>query len=487
MGFSEYLSTYLKDNKISVTKLAKTLDVERTTIYRYINGERVPKDVESVDQIAKALCMKNDERSKLFKEYDKAVLGDDVVNSYIYLKDLLNGLNNAVDIPPIHFSIIPNDEPKHYEYDTNFTPIYSTGAIKSFVGKMLREVLASKKTNRYVKTIMHPTNKDINGLLIPFLGGTDIRLEQIVCFEKMFEKCYVNLEILKNVIPLSFSLKNYNAFYHYDNLESHYNSMSILPNLIVTNSEALMFDHEGQSGFYSSNPKVVKYFSDMFDKNSQTCFTLLEKGNDTNDVRTMNQALTSTNPGTLFNSPCLAPCLDYSIMKKRICNFPQKNKLIDSLIYQYGDWNGSEHIGNKYVDFFTSFCTKNGFRYFVETGRVGEFPEFFYEPFTVEERINVLKRSIIMIKDKHCEYIIAKDGIALPDKIQLYYNKDEKTVAFRQISKNKLLQISVNEISVFNTVVNYIEYLKMKNLILSEKEAVDFIQDLIDNKFGEAD
>ncbi len=89
LGFSEYLQNYMKTNSISMVDLSKEVDIDRTVIYRYVKGTRVPSDLNIVIRIADAIQMSVSEKRKLLREYDKLVLGESVVYSYLYIQKLL--------------------------------------------------------------------------------------------------------------------------------------------------------------------------------------------------------------------------------------------------------------------------------------------------------------------------------------------------------------------------------------------------------------
>ena len=55
LGFSEYLQNFMKINSISMVELSKETNIDRTVIYRYVKGTRVPSDINIVIRIADAM------------------------------------------------------------------------------------------------------------------------------------------------------------------------------------------------------------------------------------------------------------------------------------------------------------------------------------------------------------------------------------------------------------------------------------------------
>ena len=89
-AFSEYLDNHMEEHSISSAELAKDTGIDRTTIHRYRKGKRIPADEETVITIADSLRMRAQEKSELMEKYDRVVLGENTVNGYKYVKDMLH-------------------------------------------------------------------------------------------------------------------------------------------------------------------------------------------------------------------------------------------------------------------------------------------------------------------------------------------------------------------------------------------------------------
>ncbi len=482
MSFSEYFSNYIKSYNISLPKLAKILNMERSTLYRYMNGDRLPKNIQTVEYIANGLCMKTNERIQFLEEYDKSVLGDDIVNSYLYMYKLLKELLNVDDFFKSKYTFYEKTLMKGFSENEDYVKLTSKPSIISYVIRMFQQCANSTDIKQRVMLYIQPAYTEIQELLLPFFSNKNIQVDHVICFEKSIEKCYINLDILKEILPQSFNLSNYNIYYHYDNLTSHLNTLSLLPNLIITEKCTLMFDYEMHSGFFTTNQTLIKYFTEHFDNLSMGCFSLFEKGDFANNVAQMNSAVAGKKVGSLFNQPCVSPCLDIELLKESIYDSPQKEILLETALLQNGNWNGMEHFGGQSeVIHITSCCTKNGIIQLAETGRIVEIPEQYYEPISINHRINVLKRMILLMESEKCSYIVLKNNISLPSSMQIYWNPTDREVSFRYIRKDSLIQSGIKETSIYNTVINFLQYIEQKNLAFTQKECVDFIRGLIEN------
>lgn len=479
MSFSDFFSNYMNENDFSIPRLSKIIKIDRATLYRYANGERTPKTRDVVDSLATALCMSVDEREKFLEEYDKTILGENVVNSYLYMKNLLNDLINAKDFFNPEHDSINEGSLAEITCDENTVVLSSPHAVVSYVMRMFRNCVKSEGLNKKVMLVMQPSYSDIQGMLMPIFYNTDVEIEQIVCLEKSSDRCYINLDIIKDILPQCLNLQKYKVYYHYDSLSCHINSASIFPNLIIAGDCALMFDYEMQIGFFTKEKAIVEVLEKQFVQLCGKCYTLLENGAYLESVEGMNADIAGTDVGVIFNQPCVAPCLSRELLETCIYENPGKASLIDALEYQYGDWDGIEHKGGTSDDVkIESYCTRSGLLEIMENGYVEEFPSQLQMPLKQNYRVDIVQRMIYLMKHSRLEYVFIKNDFELPSNIQVYWNNGNGVVAFRYVNSAKLMQISIKEASIFNTIFNFRDYLHEKDFVYTREETLKWLEDL---------
>ena len=478
MSFSEYLSKYLSNNNLSVAQASKIIGIDRSMLFRYTTGNRKPLNIETVEDIAVRLCMSAKEKREFLEEFDKQTLGDKVVSSFHYVNRLMETLSNADTFNSENLSDVPADlYLNDYSFTKNAIHITTPQAI---IACALHIFESEKNSDSDVslKLLMQPTYRKIEGMLTPVFGSSDKKIEQIICLEKTMEKCYTNLDSIEELLTPVFCLKNFNVYYHYDILQSHLSTASLLPNLILTDNCALLFDFEMQNGFFSQNKEFIKVLDKHFRDLKNKCSTFIEKGSYTHIVQEKSIVIPSSKIGTIFNQPCIVPCLGSKILNEIIVDFPLKAPLIDSLISIHGDWDGMEHLPP--VSYATCCCSKNGILDIFRTGTIGEFPDKFYRPFTKDIKILILNRMIYFHKNKIHEYVILKNNVTLSNTVQLYWNPETPTVTLRHSSENDLSQINIAETSIYNSVKNYLNYVDKKKLCYTHEETLEFLKKVID-------
>ena len=481
MSFAGYLKSYLTNNELNIAQASRIIGIDRATLYRYTTGERKPKSIDAVEDIADRLCMSANEKEEIIEEFDKQTFGDELVNSYHYVRSLIDTMSNANAFCRKRYIKNPTETGSVCSYVETSSELNSPQAIISCAMLMLQNEAISGHTDSSVKLLMQPSYSKIQEMLTPIFINSDTMIEQIVCFEKTIEKGYINLNLLEEIITPAFCLKNYDIYYHYDILQSHISTASLMPNLIISDKCVLLFDYEMQSGYFTQDTEMVRYLEKKFASLKRKCSPLLEKGSYADIVGEMNLIVAGERIGSIFNQPCISPCLDEEMLEKSIINLPLKQPLIESLIKQNGTWNDMEHTpGELNVSNIISCCTESGIINMLKTGRIGEFPDQYYIPMTKEFKIRIVKRMILLSQAGMFSYIILKKNVGLSDTMQCYWTPDARTVSFRHITQDSLTQIIIKETSIYNSILSFIDYIAKKGLAYSREESVEYLQSLLD-------
>lgn len=89
--FSELLSLFIKTREINVSALTSYCDLDRSTMYKLINGKRTPTSKELVQKISSFMNLNPTESQELIDSYQLTKVGWDV---YYRRKNVLDFLLN---------------------------------------------------------------------------------------------------------------------------------------------------------------------------------------------------------------------------------------------------------------------------------------------------------------------------------------------------------------------------------------------------------
>lgn len=481
MNFSEYLSHYIKVHDISISELADKTEIDRTVLYRYIKGNRTPSKKEIVDSIIRELQMSVDEEKELLEEYEKLIYGETAVCSYRYVCELLRELIYADDISTPAVKSHWNQE-EDTEIEEPIVILHSKQEIISTILNLIEHTIRIHEENEYSKPQicfrMQPDYLEIQKLLLPIFQQKNVYIEQLICMEKNRNECYQNLHILQSILPLCFGLKKYKVFYYYASLSGQYNSMVLMPNLLLWQDCAVIFDYDMQQGVYIKHAAYVKMLQKQYRKMREECRPLLLNGEGIENVYGFHQNILELSGRVLFGQPCVGLCLSRELMEKHIYPIPGKEEFINGFIESHGDWQNDTYIKPEGKEYHTiAYSTKEGLETFLKSGWVAEFPRGLHQPFDKEERMCILNRMIKQMESGNMVYHFLEQGNELPSSIQFYLNEDKKELVINYIQENGMIHVVVGEISIYRTFLGYVEYMEKKGMVCGKEESLKYLRE----------
>lgn len=485
-GFSEYLTDYMKEHKVTAAELASELDVDRTTVFRWMTGKREPKNVELVMRIAQELHMPVPARKKLLEEHDKLVLGEEAVNARKYVEQLLHDLKYAV--------LEASDEMREVFWSREARVAEGILRLKSgkeisLCASALFAHLAGKEEETVLRLLVQPVYEDIQEALLTAFGagGGHVKIEQIICLEQRIQKSHENLNHFRRILPLCFADIPYEARYYYDFLPNHINEMSWMPNVILAGSCVIQFDFSMSSGIFINDERYVGAVLHQYEAFRKQSVPMAVKCTDLQTTVPMYDGMLGDVGDqkknamiTVFHEPCMAACVSSDIYEEYLAPIPAKKQFIALMEAAHGDWRGMQYqipsTGN--LTKTCSYFQIKGIKNFMRTGIISEFPIGFYRPFTPEKRLLVLGRMIKAAKEGIVAYRLLPGDIELPEKICFYWGTEEKQLYLNYVKPLDMSQIRIAEPGICGVFRKWLEYMEVKGMLYSEEETVRALEEL---------
>lgn len=476
--FSEYLNSYMEENSINSAQLSRETDIERTVIYKWRKGNRVPANEEIVMHIADALRMTVVEKQTLIDKYERLSMGELVVNSYHYIKNLLSKLKNT-NIKSNSMTL-KWDMSLKSELELNIVHLNSKEEIVSCITNLFRLIIEKEDKIKTLRLMMQPRYETIQERIQSFFRGSSIRIEQIVCLEQSYQKSYKNLQIFQWVLPLCFEQLNYEVLYYYDFLSHHINTMSWMPNILIIGDHVVQFDYEMEQGIAVKDAQYTETMIAEFDRIKKKALPFLTSGDNQMGAMDIYSEIGAELPSTIFEQPCLGVGISTEIYEEFLYPFPEKEEFMKAMALQNGDWEGDTFLPPKQKSQMEikSYCSKRGIREFMETGRVNEFPNGFYRPLDMDTRKKVLRRIIYLIREGGISYYFLPDEIELPSHIYFYLDGVNKQITLNRIHEDSVSRVCVKEPSIYKAFQCFFEYLEKKGMLSGREEVLRELEEV---------
>ncbi len=452
-------------HQVTASYLAQETGIDRTVIYRYMKGKRLPADADVAEKIADALQMSEEEKRRFYQGYDKAVMGESMVFSYQYIQQILDDLENMDEN-----ALTDNTKWQttiEMRMDKPMAELKSKEEIETCVHDLFRCVAGTNKVHEELWMIMQPEYDGIQRHIPQIFKGKDVTVKQLICMEQSREKDYKNLMIFAKIVNPCFQLENYEAYYYYDDLEGHINGMTFMPNILLARDYAVMFDFAMETGAIFRGGEFVRIVQDYVWRAFKESRSLLGKG----QAPSMLERLLGSTRGVdmlgLSGQPCMGACIGRDVMENHIHMFEGRDEFIEAMSETYESVLPQMSV--------STYASLKGLEEFMRSGCIYEFPSKLYSPLNMEEKRAILWRMIEVARSGIVKYRFISEAVKLPRHVQIYANLKEKKLIINKISGDDIWQLVINERSIYKTFFSYLEYLERKDMICDEKKSLEMM------------
>lgn len=260
-SFADILTDYFKKNKICYQQTARSIQLSRHTLKRYVDGERKPKTEDLVLKIADAISMSEEEKQTLLLAYRREHKGERYYMAHrilnqIYERKALPAkeeIHNLYDTPEIE----ADAGVWGAQYDQSLLPICEIAEFQRILSVMLRNTGALK-----VKCHRREYLQDLYDML---LKHTDCKLELMIELEDLHNKdAWGDLKLFEVIYPMLKSDIECQIYTSYvrENVEKNVEKYYVLSDTGVLVLEN--FESGRVKGFYTEIKEIYRYFRENF-------------------------------------------------------------------------------------------------------------------------------------------------------------------------------------------------------------------------------
>ena len=227
--FSDTLTRYIEHKNIKVFSLAKYCNLDRSTMYKILNGKRNPPSSEVFEKMTQFMHLTPIEYNFLKETLEITQVGPDTLVSQQHIDYY------------IHQMILSES-------------VHADGKIAMFI---------------------QPDYKFLFSLLASLHASASLKIDHIFCVgtEYAFTKDHqlINLKYLREIFPLYMAGLNYSLWYYYDRIQSHYYNFNLFPCMILTSDAAILCSSDYQNGIFIKSPDVVQLLWNQFISYKEQC------------------------------------------------------------------------------------------------------------------------------------------------------------------------------------------------------------------------
>ncbi len=472
--FSNILRQFIHEKNIKVYSLIKYCNIDRSTMYKIINGKRNPPSKDIVEKIGDFMHLTPLEYACFEEAYQITKIGAENYYRRKNAQDFLMNfpdnftISSPVSIPDFSSFQIPENIPACAAIQTHVELNYVLRSI------LLKESQIKKGK---IALFLQPDCEYLFSLLSNLNLGHSLEIQQIFCLNNDTsltpEHESYNLNYFQNIFPLYLRNTNSKIFYFYDNIHSHFFNLNVLPYFVLTSQYAVSFSSDYQYGIFYTDPTVVSQFWNLFHSFQEKCTPFFQVFTLTPDKVHMiqNLALNTAETYLLQPEPCMTPFISKEILKSALLeNLPDRNHML-ALLSDFFSAN-TKNLPGMHVYF-----TESGIRRFIQTRRLKEIPEDFYRPFLPQEQVQMLE-SLLPYCYQGLYRMIKAPLNQLPINLHLCINNNMGYFSFDNID-NQATYLMFNETGLLSVFLDYLQSLE-DACFYTPEETGDFIKAIIE-------
>lgn len=481
--FSTVLGSLMKEKNIKTYAIAQYCGIDRSNMYKILNGKRNPPSEEVVNRMAEYMRLMAVEQKRLLEAYQVTTMGAD---TYYRRKSVENFLTSfSLEECNMRESSL---EQEYMTIAVDEQILRGGGTIVR--GRQLKYLISGvlnaemQKEDGKISLIMQPDNDYVMDIL--FLAGVKkdyLEMEHIFCLsntnEIALEKKDYNLECLRKILPMFVQCKcSYKPYCYYDNIVSRNSMFNLLSSLIITSDYAVAFSAEENYGLLLTEENTIQYLQTLFENLKQGTVLMACKM-DTLEKQMERFASVNINSGGVgFQADaCLVPLMPPEFLGQFLKEVLFSQSVIRERTEEYLMFSGEMMAKTNSTFLFSQV----GIERFLRDGRLSELPESIYYPLEYRARL-VLIRNLI----KECEsgkYRMLREEVPVAETDICLFSSPTDGYLLVPTTRGDRIFLEIRESGLLNTFLDYFKSLDDKS-IYSKEETVAILKQILKRNKG---
>lgn len=393
-AFSNLLSKLIQTENVNVSALTQYCGLDRSTMYKLINGKRSPASRELVQKITEFIHLNPWEQQQLLEAYEITRLGPEI---YSQRRDIQKFILNLRDIRKK--SQLPDaGSPEELPSSPDpAVPLLGKLQVSAAVHSIFRRAAAKTADSYKIGILAQPEHLEVLNAVAPLLqAGSRLRLDHIICFnngrQSIPPQYNYNLQGLSGVIPFYGTKCQYQPYYYYDNVDSHHGGFNLMSCLFLTENEAVLCSSSLSGGYFFHSEKMIAPLKQHFQRLLSMARPMMLSFESSLEFQFQKlPALTAAcrDSYSLSYEPCFGACMSRDLLEK----------------YLRPELPDREHFLARADAYFAAascshnYFSRSGLEHFLKTGILHEIPPSLYIPPEYPDRVRMVKRFIALLEE----------------------------------------------------------------------------------------
>lgn len=475
--YSELLHKYIEEKNIKVAKMIQYCGMDRSSMYKIINGKRKVANLDTARKIAHYMQLSPKECDLYYKAYYKSIVGEEEYEQRQQIEEFICNFNHIYDTR--EEEILERGEAAIEFVSDSSIHIVKGKAEINYQMRMILEK-AVQEENPTIRLLTQCDNHYLRDTLMTLgKNAANIKIQHILCFQKQGEHAKENIELLRNLIPFYGCECQYEPYYYYDEIISHFHNMNLFCNVVICDEGVICYTSDYEYGQILRDEECIEAYKQIFDQYRKQTYPLLTR------VESVIQEYLSVGQDVLKGAaqakahslhaePCVIPFISDEILKKKIREtLPQREQIVELFSRYIKEEREIIDIGN----FCCSF-TLQGIEKFIRTGKMEEIPEDFYYLLNINECVEIIREMIPYFANG--TYRLLKNQLAkINSDLHIFASPSAGHLLFSK-NKKELIYVYMNEPGMIQQFLTFMDGLNEELSLYSPEEAVQKVKNLLE-------
>lgn len=461
---SRCITGYIESSGYTVYKIAQITGLGRSAIHQVMSGRLIPTR-DFFERLSAVFMITPKQKEQLTELYFKARIGEREYSEQLRIKNIIEKL-------PQYYLSSCNTSIKYNDIDHD-DDNYVSGMLN--VNQAVLHIIDKelKCDKPFISTTIPFENRMLYDLILQLIIGTG-KNAVFEHFIRMFksDNSFVDnkVELLENMLRMAMNTGvNYKPYCYYVHKDAADDIMPVYPYCLVTSEYVIMLTADFQSAILSESKGVIKNAADNMRRLRSCSNKIIEHV----DHRRMFDIFTESTrmfSKSLEYQPCVTKFFTQDIVINNLIDIPEKPYIIETLNSSFFT---AEKLEETAAQVSMNYFTKNGLKFFAETGIMLNMPGHMLKPLSAEERLFILTN---LKNDIGSHFkMVDDDKITVPEFIQVISLSNQRCIIACLMEDKKFCFI-LSERSLCTAIDSFIGNLDETDHTMTDADAAEEIE-----------
>ena len=482
-SFHALFRAYLDQRKLTIYRLSKELQIDRSTLYQVQSGARLPT-AQIFHRMVSYLRLSAQEERQWLEAWKRERLDPRHYQLRQQVEQCIQALEQYAGKPPTQLSV--KRQIKLEAPPGKTLRVEGQEEIIQLLQDLIESQACAKKPGMAdIHLPVQLFSERLGSVTRSAFSGKGPRIRQLFSLPapggERLEDLTAMINILNSILGNFFAPQEssrYTPYFYYENGSQSTGPSNLFPYYVITGQCLLLLSEDQEHALFLANPQAAGAYREQFEAALRCSAPLFRQYHTPIEAMKENFSESRIPPqpqpsAHFFRQPCLVMYTDPEIVSRAIHpDFPEREKVAELVLRYYID-------GQVYGPDYYNFFTRQGAEDFLRDGVMREFPGYLVCPLPMEDRRTLIRRLRDSARLKggniHC---VNEQLVSVPEHVVMDVCFGDRILFARSMPEN-LSYLMVSEPSLVQCFLSYFRALPSTPGVMGREESAAILDELL--------